>query len=372
MNSALPYSQHLKLAMGSIHPPTSTPWYYSPAPSLLPGLPDKILALISPLIFYWVFSLFFHLLDVYSTRPPFSWMNIERYRIHDNEEMKAKNQVTPNQVFRAVVIQQILQTVLGYWWLEDDVPGSMDAPTPVEVHVDAMLRLAPAVVRVASILLGNVTAANLIRNYGNAILWTVYWYLIPMAQIFLAFFAMDTWQYFLHRLFHVNKFLYKHIHSVHHRLYVPYAYGALYNHPLEGFVFDSLGAVVSESFASLSVRQSALLFAFSSAKTVDDHCGFSLPWDPLQYFYRNNARFHDIHHQHYGLKYNFSQPFWIHWDVLLGTRWDKPAKPLAAEKAAFLAAAEERKKLADEFRREPSSDSELSSDSGIAMINKEE
>ncbi|KAG8883691.1 hypothetical protein FRB98_002849 [Tulasnella sp. 332] len=368
MNSSLPY-QHLKYG---IQPPITTPWYYTPSPSIIPGLPDKLLALISPLVFYWVFSIFFHLLDVCSTRPPFSWMNIERYRIHDSEEMKSKNKVTPTQVFRAVVMQQVLQTALGYWWLEDDVEGSMDADTPIEVHVKAMQNLAPAIVRVAWILLGDVTAARFIASFGSHIVYGLYWYLIPMAQIFLAFFAMDTWQYFLHRLFHVNKFLYKHIHSVHHRLYVPYAYGALYNHPLEGFVFDSLGAVVSESFASLSVRQSALLFAFSSAKTVDDHCGFSLPLDPLQFLYRNNARFHDIHHQHYGLKYNFSQPFWIHWDVLLGTRWDKPNRPLAAEKHALMDAAEERRRMADEFRREPSYDSELSSDSGIAMINKEE
>jgi hypothetical protein len=47
-------------------------------------------------------------------------------------------------------------------------------------------------------------------------------------------FVMDAWQYVLHRTFHESRFLYKHFHSHHHRLYVPYAFGALYNHPLEG------------------------------------------------------------------------------------------------------------------------------------------
>lgn len=186
---------------------------------------------------------------------------------------------------------------------------------------------------------------------------------------------MDTWQYFLHRLFHVNKFLYRHIHSVHHRLYVPYAYGALYNHPLEGLLFDSLGALVAEFVSALSVRQSAFLFAFSSAKTVDDHCGFSLPWDPLQFLYKNNARYHDIHHQAYGLKYNFSQPFFVHWDVLLSTRWDKPRRSLAGEKRAVAETTEATKESRYrrmEVEREPSYDSEVSSDSGIAMVSKEE
>ena len=119
---------------------------------------------------------------------------------------------------------------------------------------------------------------------------------------------------------HVNKFLYKHLHSVHHRLYVPYAFGALYNHPLEGFLLDSFGAVLSEAVAHLSVRQAALFFALSTCKTVDDHCGYSLPFDPLQMISGNTADYHDIHHQIIGIKSNFSQPWFIHWDVILGTR----------------------------------------------------
>lgn len=96
---------------------------------------------------------------------------------------------------------------------------------------------------------------------------------------------------------HVNKFLYKQFHSVHHRLYVPYAFGSLYNHPFEGFLLDSLGAILGETFAQLSVRQAIFFFTFSTMKTVDDHCGYDFPFDPLQLFSRNNADYHDIHHQ---------------------------------------------------------------------------
>jgi sphinganine C4-monooxygenase len=132
--------------------------------------------------------------------------------------------------------------------------------------------------------------------------------------------VLDTWQYFLHRAMHLNRFLYKHLHSVHHRLYVPYAYGALYNHPVEGFLLDSLGAVLSEAIARLSVRQAMLFFVLSTCKTVDDHCGYRLPFDPLQLFSCNTADYHDIHHQVIGIKSNFSQPWFVHWDVILGTR----------------------------------------------------
>ena len=70
----------------------------------------------------------------------------------------------------------------------------------------------------------------------------------------------------------------------------------------------------------LSLRQATLLFTFSTLKTVDDHCGYSLPFDPFQFFFSNNADYHDIHHQAIGIKKNFSQPFFIHWDVIMGTR----------------------------------------------------
>lgn len=62
-------------------------------------------------------------------------------------------------------------------------------------------------------------------------------------------------------------------------------------------------------------------FTCSTIKTVDDHCGYALPWDPLQHITSNNAGYHDVHHQSWGIKTNFSQPFFTFWDRLLGTMW---------------------------------------------------
>jgi len=62
-------------------------------------------------------------------------------------------------------------------------------------------------------------------------------------------------------------------------------------------------------------------FTGSTIKTVDDHCGYALPWDPLQHLTSNNAGYHDVHHQSWGIKTNFSQPFFTFWDHLLGTVW---------------------------------------------------
>lgn len=62
-------------------------------------------------------------------------------------------------------------------------------------------------------------------------------------------------------------------------------------------------------------------FTCSTIKTVDDHCGYALPWDPLQHITSNNAGYHDVHHQSWGIKTNFSQPFFTFWDRFLGTMW---------------------------------------------------
>jgi sphinganine C4-monooxygenase len=110
-------------------------------------------------------------------------------------------------------------------------------------------------------------------------------------------FFIDTWQYFFHRLMHANKFLYRNLHSVHHRLYVPYAFGALYNHPVEGFLLDSMGSVIAQSLSCMTTRQAILLFTFATCKTVDDHCGYNFPYDLFQMFSGNNSDYHDIHHQ---------------------------------------------------------------------------
>lgn len=286
------------------------PIYHFHRERIIPSISDPVLSIISPLVAYWLLSLFFVILD--SLQLP----SIERYRIHEPEEVRKRNRVTPSQVVKAVILQQVIQTALGVFYLEEDPGGSI-------FHRDYLAEMASSaklVLILIRIILPAQHANWVLGNYGKQITQWTYWWAIPVAQYLWASFLMDTWQYFWHRAFHINQFLYRHIHSVHHRLYCPYAFGALYNHPLEGFILDTLGAVVAHWGSGMSVRQAALLFGISTAKTVDDHCGLALPWDPLQHLFGNNAAYHDIHHQQFGIKKNFSQPYFVHWDTIMGTR----------------------------------------------------
>ncbi|KAM0914324.1 hypothetical protein ACQ4PT_011532 [Festuca glaucescens] len=107
-----------------------------------------------------------------------------------------------------------------------------------------------------------------------------------VALLFIvAMVVLDTYQYFVHRYMHTNKFLYKHIHSRHHTIVVPYGFGVLYDDPLQGFFMDHVAP--QESTAPC--------------------------------FRQQHTAFHGIHHQLYARSTNFSQPFFVHWDKLFGT-----------------------------------------------------
>ncbi len=84
---------------------------------------------------------------------------------------------------------------------------------------------------------------------------------------------------------------------------------------------DTLGAGLSYLITGMTMRQSMWFFTGSTIKTVLDHGGYAFPYDPIHWIFPNNAAYHDIHHQSWGIKTNFSQPFFIYLDRLGGTMY---------------------------------------------------
>lgn len=132
-------------------------------------------------------------------------------------------------------------------------------------------------------------------------------------------FVFDAWQYFIHRCMHSNRQLYRRFHSWHHCVVAPYAFAAQYNHPVDGVVTETLAGAVAYFISGMSPRTAAFFFSVATVKGIDDHCGLMLPWNPIHAVFRNNTAYHDIHHQLAGSKCNFSQPFFVMWDQILGT-----------------------------------------------------
>ncbi|CAA0833075.1 Sphinganine C(4)-monooxygenase 2 [Striga hermonthica] len=235
------------------------------------NLSDELLGTVAPIIVYWAYSGLYVLLG-----------SLDNYRLHSRKDEDEKNLVLKRDVIKGVLLQQAVQAV---------VATILFAVTSID---------------------SNSNAATQSHKPASSLL-------VLARQFLVAMLAFDTWQYFMHRYMHHNKFLYRHIHSQHHRLLVPYAFGALYNHPIEGLLLDTCGGALAFLLSGMSPRASIFFFSFATLKTVDDHCGLWLPGNFFHFLFRNNSAYHDVHHQLYGNKYNFSQPFFVMWDRMLGT-----------------------------------------------------
>lgn len=291
----------------TIGSPPTPPMFTELRPSLLSFISDQNLSLALPVIVYWTMGLLFQYLSDKDMFP--------QYRLHTPEELEKRNRCTLGQVLKAVVTQHMLQTCCGVALTFFDEPERTGFET---YEIWQLQQRAEA-----------LTGGKLTISLSAA--WSLYYLIFPGLRILVAFVIIDTWQFFLHRYMHMNKFLYRHLHSVHHRIYVPYAFGALYNSVLEGFILDSLGTAGAHMATGLSAREACILYTFSTMKTVDDHCGYALPWDPFQILFPNNATYHDIHHQHFGIKTNFSQPFFIFWDKLFSTDYKQMKEYVAKQ-----------------------------------------
>nr|XP_010909457.1 sphinganine C4-monooxygenase 2 [Elaeis guineensis] len=237
---------------------------------------DELLGIVVPIMVYWTYSGIYMMFG-----------SLEKYRLHSRKDEDIKNLVSKREVVNGVLLQQLVQATVAF--LVFKVGKNDSEPTStIETSLIVLAR-----------------------------------------QFFIGMFVIDTWQYFWHRYMHCNKFLYRHVHSWHHRLVVPYAFGSQYNHPLEGLILDTLGGALAFLISGMTSRTSTFFFSFATIKGIDDHCGLWLPGNIIHIFFWNNTAYHDVHHQLYGNKYNFSQPFFVTWDIILGTYM-----PYALEKRA--------------------------------------
>ncbi|KAG0735687.1 hypothetical protein G6F62_006832 [Rhizopus arrhizus] len=278
---------------------------------------DEVMAIWVPITVYWVQCTLYEILMKLNI--PF----FEQYRIHSPEDQK-RNKVSFIKVLVMVALQHVVQIILGIALFK-----GVD-------HAADQLKYEEAVMKYSTLVLPVVNQFTLDKQgyiIANQIGLFIQNFLVPTIQFFIAMFIVDTHQYVLHRMAHTVKFVYKYMHSHHHRLYVPYAFGALYNHPLEGFLLDSCGAALAFELTGMSPRLGMYFFTFSTLKTVTDHCGYYFPWDPLTVCFGNNVIYHDIHHQPHGIKTNFAQPFFTFWDRLLNTEYHQVIKAKAETKA---------------------------------------
>lgn len=147
-----------------------------------------------------------------------------------------------------------------------------------------------------------------------------------------------------HWLFHSSKFLYGHIHKVHHEFKSPTALAAIYCHPVELIVSDFLPLGTGILLFNPNLYVGTVYTMFAVLGTQTHHCGFRWPWIAS---HGNQPDFHDFHHERFNCNYGNVGLL----DMLHGTHWgsrrdllkaaangaaspQQPADTAAASKAA--------------------------------------
>ena len=208
-----------------------------PQPPLLSAIPDKYLSLMLPILAYWTVSLIFHVIDINDLFP--------QYRLHTPVEITQRNHVSRWEVFRDVVLQQVIQTafglVLGFFepdalygdedynvavWAQRIRYAQMAVPTILKGSGINSLVLAAkwkdAAPALSGLLAGGQypwltkmimtegkeTVSFAFAEWELVIARAIYWLVIPFTQFMFAFAILDTWQYFWHRAMHLNRWLY--------------------------------------------------------------------------------------------------------------------------------------------------------------------
>jgi sterol desaturase/sphingolipid hydroxylase (fatty acid hydroxylase superfamily) len=134
------------------------------------------------------------------------------------------------------------------------------------------------------------------------------WWVIPV-QVLIAFILDDLWFYTYHRYLHENKFLLKHVHSIHHRATTPFPLEYLYAHPLE-WMIGALGPVIGFGaifiFMPLNIYSFWIFGLLRNLHEIHIHSDLELPI--LSKFpLISKTKHHDDHHAK--LTGNYSSTF---------------------------------------------------------------
>jgi len=161
--------------------------------------------------------------------------------------------------------------------------------------------------------------------------WPAIW--VIALQILVFMLIEDFLFYWAHRTFH-RPSLYKKIHKKHHEFVVPSAIAALYAHPLEFIVANSLPVMAGPfllCLLGLPVHLGTLwIWLFIRVlETLDGHSGYSFRfWFPHKLIYGGGAEPHDAHHSKFNG--NFAS-FFHHWDQFHGSTLEIKQRSVASK-----------------------------------------
>ena len=126
--------------------------------------------------------------------------------------------------------------------------------------------------------------------------FTSFW--IIGLQVLFAFVVDDAWFYFFHRWLHENKFMLRHIHSIHHRATTPFPLEYLYAHPLEwmlGMIGVGIGFALILIVMPINVYAIWIFGLLRNLHEIHIHSDLELPFFSNVPFL-SKTKHHDDHH----------------------------------------------------------------------------
>ncbi|XP_019070040.1 4-methylsterol oxidase isoform X1 [Solanum lycopersicum] len=141
---------------------------------------------------------------------------------------------------------------------------------------------------------------------------------VVSTQVLFYFILEDFVFYWGHRVLH-TKWLYKHVHSVHHEYATPFGLTSEYAHPAE-ILFLGFATVIGPAITGPHLITLYLWISLRILETVEAHSGYHFPWSPSNFLpLYGGSDFHDYHHRLlYTKSGNYSSTF-VYMDWLFGT-----------------------------------------------------
>lgn len=151
-------------------------------------------------------------------------------------------------------------------------------------------------------------------------LWPMDWAVLP--QIVLAGAVIDLGLYLMHRWSHANPMLWR-LHAIHHSPERLYWLNGERRHPLSAVVLAAPGLVVVVACGAPPLVVAAWL-SFLTVHLAFQHANIDYRVGPLRYVL-GVAEIHRWHHkrEYEDAQVNFGE-FWLLWDRLFGTFFDRP------------------------------------------------
>ncbi|WKA00984.1 hypothetical protein VitviT2T_019295 [Vitis vinifera] len=152
---------------------------------------------------------------------------------------------------------------------------------------------------------------------------------VILTQILFYFILEDFVFYWGHRILH-TKWLYKHVHSIHHEYATPFGLTSEYAHPAE-ILFLGFATILGPAITGPHLFTLWLWMVVRVLETVEAHCGYHFPFSLSNFIpLYGGANFHDYHHRVlYTKSGNYSSTF-VYMDWIFGT--DKGYRKLQALK----------------------------------------